>query len=195
MKKIFILLVTGMIASSCYLTKYTHSGDANSRLDFSQGKWLLNEIKASYYVKDKLFKITKKEFSELLGERLSVINETNDILISPNLKKSEISKYWLREIKNGSNYDYFINITTRVYSDEIGDILLGEVIEPAHNSVTLKVEIYDLNLLERVYIHSVNADLNVHGNGFAFAKSPENMLISSFKRVMRKIKKNRIHNK
>ena len=191
MKKTFILLLI-ISFTSCHIPKYTYSGNVNSSLDFSKGRWLLNDIESSKNIKNDLTKIADKGFSKLLGNRFSILNETQGIL-TPRKITSNPSKSILKDIKNGTDFDFFINIRTEKMSDEIGDIQIGHVYSKHENSVEIIIDIYDLKLLEKVYSTSAFGILSIpedDNQDFAFAKGTNRMIISGFKKIMKKIKKN-----
>lgn len=195
MKKTLILLII-ITFTSCHIPRYTYFGNVNSSLDFSKGRWLLNDIESSKNIKNNLTKIADKEFSKLLGNRFSILNETEGILI-PRKITSNPSKSILKDIKNGTGFDFFINIRTETMSDEIGDIQIGHVYSKHENSVEINIEIYDLNLLEKIYSQSVIGNLSIpedDNQDFAFAKGTNRMIINGFKKIMKKIKKNQRKN-
>ncbi len=192
MKKLTILLITFITFSSCHFPTYKHSGNVNSSLDFRKGKWLLNNIKSPKEVNYVLTKIAREEFSKLLGERFSTLNEAKDILVPLIKNKDNFNKSILRDIKNGTGFDYFINIKGYTNKNEIGDIQIGSVHSRLENNVEISIEIYDLNLLERFYLHTVVGRLTINENNqdFAFAKGTEKLTIKGFEKIMKKIKRN-----
>ena len=193
MKKIVILTIIIISFLSCHFPNYRHSGNVNSSLDFRKGKWLLNNIESPKGVNYILTKIAREKFSKLLGERFSTLNESKGILVPLiNNNNNNLRKSTLREIKNGTGFDYFINIKAKTNKNEIGDLQIGSVDSRLENNVEVSIEIYDLNLLERFYFHSVIGNLTVKENNqdFAFAKGTENLTIKGFKKIMKKIKKN-----
>ena len=46
-----ILVFILALCFSCHTAKYSYSGDINGSLDFSKGKWLLNDIDAPFQIK------------------------------------------------------------------------------------------------------------------------------------------------
>ena len=118
MKKIFALLIV-ITFTACHSTKYTHSGNVNSRLDFKKGKWLLHTVEAPKSIKESLTNIASEKFTELLGNRFSDVNTTRGILLPANIT-TNLSKADLKDIKNGTGYDFFIKINATVISDEVG---------------------------------------------------------------------------
>jgi hypothetical protein len=192
MKKTLTLLIIITTITSCHFPSYIHSGDVNSSLDFRKGKWLLNNVESPKRISSILTKIANEEFSELLGENFSTLNQTKGILIPLNTTNKDLSKSTLKDIKNGTGFDFFINVKAKTNKNEIGDLQIGSVDSHLENNVEISIEIYDLNLLERFYFHSVIGSLSIQENNqdFAFAKGTENLIIKGFEKIMKKIKKN-----
>ena len=192
MKKLVILTIIIIAFTSCHFPNYRHSGNVNSSLDFRKGKWLLNNIESPKGVNYILTKIAREKFSKLLGERFSTLNQSKGILVPLIEKNNNLKKSTLRDIKNGTGFDFFINIKAKTNKNEIGDLQIGSVYSRLENNVEVSIEIYDLNLLERLYFHSVIGRLTVKENNqdFAFAKGTEKLTIKGFEKIMKKIKKN-----
>lgn len=192
MKKILTLIITALLLASCHFPNYTHSGDVNAQINLKQGKWLLNEVEATKEIKEKLTLTAKKEFSNLLKNRFSVAKETKGILL-PAKVSTNINKNTLKDIKNGTNYDFFITIKATIIANEIGDFQIGSISSPKENSGIVTVEIYNLNLLEKVYTQTVIGTLSIRkdNSDFAFAKGANNLIQNSLKRIIKNIKKNR----
>ena len=127
MKKIIFLLIILTTFSSCHFPSYRHSGNVNSSLDFRKGKWLLNNIESPKEVNYVLTKIAREKFSKILGERFSTLNEAKNILVPLLKNKNNLNKSILRDIKNGTDFDYFINIRANTNKNEIGGLQIGPV--------------------------------------------------------------------
>lgn len=194
MKKIFALLIV-ITFTACHSTKYTHSGNVNSRLDFKKGKWLLHAIDAPKSIKESLTNIATEKFTELLGDRFSDSFTTRGILLPSNIT-NDLSKAVLKDIKNGTGFDYFIKINAAVISDEVGVLGHGNIMSSSENRGEVTVTIYDLNLLEEMYSQSVVGNVFVPENydNLALTKSAGSIIIKGFKRIMKKIHKNQIKN-
>ena len=181
--------------TSCNLVKYVHSGNVNSRLDFKEGKWLLNHVISSKNVKE--YGLTKKaneKFSELLGDRLLLVDTKKGILI-PGVISENPDKSILKDIKNGSGCDYFIDVRTKKTSDEVDVFGAGNDLMSSNENVgEINLTIYDLNLLEEIYSQSVVGRLFVpeNQNNFALSKSANSIITTGLEKIMKKIKKNQI---
>ena len=192
MKKVFILLIV-VILISCNSVKYIHSGNVNSRLNFKKGKWLLNEITATKDIKHNLTRISNEKFSELLGGRFVKLNDARGVLIPRDIS-SDPSKFILKDIKNGTGFDFFIDIRAKKKADEVDVFGGGNVMSSSENIGEITLIIYDLNLLEKVYSQSIIGKLFVPENkeNFALSKSAGNIIICGLERIFKKIKKNQI---
>ncbi|WP_299122173.1 hypothetical protein [uncultured Tenacibaculum sp.] len=191
-KKIFIILTT-IAFISCHSTKYYHSGNVNSSLNFQKGKWLLKNVESHKNIQDILTKIAKEEFKILLGKRFSIATNVGGIFV-PNTIPNNPSKSILEDIKNGTGYDYLINIKAKKISDEVGFLETGNTLSSLENSGEITLEIYDLNLLEKIYSQSAIGKMHIPKNNedFGFSKSADNIIITSLTRILKKIKKNQI---
>ena len=196
MKKLIFLLIILTTFSSCHFPSYRHSGNVNSSLDFRKGKWLLNNIESPKEINYVLTKIAREKFSKILGKRFSTLNEAKNILVPQLKNKDSFNKSILKDIKNGTDFDYFINIRANTNKSEIGDVQIGPVYSRLENNVEISIEIYDLNLLERFYFHTVVGNLTIDENNqdFAFTKSVEKLTRKGFEKIMKKIKRNERRN-
>jgi len=174
-----IIILSLLLFTSCHSTKYTYSGDKNAKLNFTTGTWLLNDIQSPARIKNDLTKIANGRFTSLLGNRLSNIYSIDAIL--PNKIPLDPSKSIISDIKNGTNYDYFINIKVESISEDFGDIIIGEVNSPVENHGKVTLEVYDLNLATTVYSQSINARIHISKDtqDVSFAKSTNNLLIKA----------------
>lgn len=107
--KAFKFLILVFLFSSCNLPKYYFKDDSiTTGVDFSEGKWLLDRIQTSKENEDKLTKMTTDFFEKKLDQRFNtVFNEK--VLISQK-NNFPLSSEELKQIKIGTNYDFFIQI-------------------------------------------------------------------------------------
>ena len=194
MKYLYILLAV-IVITSCNSVKYTHSGDVNSRLDFRKGKWLLNDVTFFKNIrKDGLTEMANERFSELLGNRLLVVSNMKGMLIPSNISAS-LDKSILKDIKNGTGYDYFIDIRTKNIANEVDIFGAGSSqTDPSKNIGEVTLSIYDLNMFKILYSQTVVGKLVVSekDNDYALSKNSNLIIHSALKRIMKKIKKNQI---
>lgn len=194
MKYLYILLAV-IVITSCNSVKYTHSGDVNSRLDFRKGKWLLNDVTSFKNIrKEGLTEMANERFYELIGNRLLVVSNMQGLLIPSNISSS-LDKSILKDIKNGTGYDYFIDIRTKNISNEVGVLGTGSSqTDLSKNIGEVTLSIYDLNMFEIIYSQTVVGKLVVseRENDYALSKNSTLIIHSALKRIMNKIKKNQI---
>lgn len=194
MKYLYILLAL-IVITSCNSVKYTHSGDVNSRLDFRKGKWLLNDVTSFKNIrKEGLTEMANERFYELIGNRLLVVSNMQGLLIPSNISSS-LDKSILKDIKNGTGYDYFIYIRTKNISNEVGVLGTGSSqTDLSKNIGKVTLSIYDLNMFEIIYSQTVVGKLVVseRDNDYALSKNSTLIIHSALKRIMNKIKKNQI---
>lgn len=194
MKYLYILLAL-IVITSCNSVKYTHSGDVNSRLDFRKGKWLLNDVTSFKNIrKEGLTEMANERFYELIGNRLLVVSNMQGLLIPSNISSS-LDKSILKDIKNGTGYDYFIDIRTKNISNEVGVLGTGSSqTDLSKNIGEVTLSIYDLNMFEIIYSQTVVGKLVVseRDNDYALSKNSTLIIHSALKRIMNKIKKNQI---
>ena len=126
MKKCF-LLVFSMVVWSCGGAKYTYFFDTGKQLDFSEGKWILNNTKSNSKLFDnKLYYASLNEFEKILGDSLFEMNELRSSkLVAPKIKFN-LSQSDLEELKRNTDNDYLINITGNTISDGAGSLILSD---------------------------------------------------------------------
>lgn len=196
MKKIIALLVLCLLLTSCSFPTYVFDNKAQTTgLDFSKGKWLLNEIDAPYEVKQKLTKSALTDFSANLSTRLNYIHTTKGLLlprkIDLNPNKNELS-----DLKKGTGFDYFINIKASNVNDEFGsiDVTPHKLNSGSKKESAIVIEIYDLNLLAVVYSQKVIGSINLpqDSNDVHFTKTANSLILGGYERIIKDINKKSI---
>ncbi|HLA55399.1 MAG TPA: hypothetical protein VK623_04830, partial [Flavobacterium sp.] len=171
MKKGLISLLLLIAFSSCNISSYQlYNIDQTNGIDFSKGKWLIGEIEANPKYKDELSKLIFKDFTGYLGDRMHyALNET--LLISGKTPFSP-GKKQIKDLKNGTGYDFFINIKCK---DTRSDDSNFEVIE--HNYYLIQMsyalvtlEVYDLNKGTIVYTQTASGRID-EDNSISFRPS------------------------
>jgi hypothetical protein len=193
MKKITGLFFLTTLFISCSFPNYIFENKAQrTGLDFSKGNWLLNEIEAPYGVNDKLTKLALKYFSENLQERFSYINTTKDLLLPRKINLSP-NKNALKDLKTGTNFDYFINIKASHSKNEFEsiDITPHKFNNGGQKKSIVIIEIYDLNLLEIIYSQKVIASINMpkDNNDVHFSNSSNSLILGGYKKLINDIDK------
>mgnify|MGYP003608057114 CR=1 FL=1 len=148
-------LFLSLIFSSCSPPTYLFTTGQRTGVDFTQGKWLLNELDCPKDSKEKLTQKTLEFFRDNLHDRLFYINDVNGLLIT---RKNHLNpnRIKLKELKDGTGFDFFINIVTSKNKSDFWSIeLYQNEYETGKNKSTVILEIYDLNLQEIIYSQKV----------------------------------------
>ncbi|GHA51723.1 hypothetical protein GCM10007103_35210 [Salinimicrobium marinum] len=145
---IFLLLY---IITGCGGAKYSYDFDRGKKVDFKNGKWILNEPYTNYKDND-AYLFAKNEFQKILGDSLFELIELRQTKIIKEQLPLNPGKEELREIKELSNCDFLINIESKIIRDEMGSSAhssnLGKVTK--YNEASTHIQIYDLNKLELI---------------------------------------------
>ena len=188
---IVIFWVILISLSSCNFPKYVFNNRGQTTgLDFTKGKWLLNNIDSPSEVTNQLSKKAKEDFGRYLEGRLFFIYEPKGIILPKNIPINP-SKTTLEEIKKGSNFDYFLNIRAGKLKNELGviDITPNHFYTDRNNQVEVIIEVYDLNLAQNIYSQKVIGTISsTKNNGdVQFYKSSQGLILGCYKRLMKDI--------
>lgn len=124
-------------------------------VDFTSGKWLLNELDCPKNSKEKLTEESVKFFRKKLGDRLSYIHDVNGLLITRKIHLNPNSVK-LKELKEGTGFDFFINIVTKKNKNDLSSVeLYQDESYSGKNEASVILEIYDLNLKQIIYSQNV----------------------------------------
>lgn len=141
--------------SSCTTASYTFATGQRTGVDFTSGKWLLNELDSPNGPKDKLTEESLKYFKKHLGERLFYIHDVRGLLIAQKINLNP-GKTKLKELRDGTGFDFFINISTKKTKSDFSSLeLYQNDNEKGRNEGSVTVEIYDLNLQQIIYSQNV----------------------------------------
>ena len=197
MKKAILLSISYFIVFlSCSPGYYQRELSPQSTgIDFSNGKWLLGNVDVDYEIKDKLTEIIVKDFSKHLNDRFANSLNERSILIRNKIPVNP-SKTLIKELKKGTNYDYFINV--KCFNEKFNNLqsIKGEYVDRFTldnyyyanklNIAIVQLEIYDLNLGIIIYSQKVSGTL---GNGLTTSKAEKKLFISCYKKIMKHINK------
>lgn len=196
MIKRFFFLLFLLVISSCNIPNYYFERTQNTGVDFRTGKWLLNEVDGPKKISEVLIKKSKKDFISFLGERVQYIHDTKGILIGKNVNLNP-SVNQMKDLRNGTKYDYFINIKAGVLKEKLGSINVSNnnFNNDEENRSQVVIEIYDLQNLQIIYSNKVfgstqtpqNSSSDVH-----FSKSSENLVIGCYKKLIKDLSKKSI---
>ena len=175
-------------------------------VDFTSGKWLLNELDCPKNSKDKMTSESIKFFREQLGDRLSYINDVNGLLTTRKIHLNPNSVK-LKELKDGTGFDFFINISTKKNKSDFSSIeLYQNDYETGKNEASVILEIYDLNLKQIIYSQNV-IGITTKGNtksmweteksdklidNITLYKNTNNLMLGALKKAFKDLKKRSI---
>ena len=191
--KAFKFLILVFLFSSCNLPKYYFKDDSiTTGVDFSEGKWLLDRIQTSIENEDKLTKMTTDFFEKKLDQKFNtVFNEK--VLISQK-NNFPLSSEELKQIKIGTNYDFFIQIKSGNSKNELGaiDATPARFNSNLTNEASIQLIIYDLNTQQVIYhknAFGVTGNPEKTNNDVTFSKSPQSLLTGCLKKILKDLDK------
>jgi hypothetical protein len=199
-----------LITLSCSTKSYVLTNHGQTLgVDFTKGKWLLNEIDCPSKSKEKLSLVAYEFLKKNLKDSLFQTKDAKNILITrktplnPNATK-------LKELKDGTGFDYFINISTKRNKSELNSI---ELYQPDNevglNQSEATLEIYDLNNKLIIYTQRVvgsdsketktsvweKPKSNKLIDNINFYKSTNGLMLGSLKKILKDLKRKSILNK
>ena len=192
--KIGVTLIFLFLLWSCHTTKYTHSGNVNSIIDFREGNWILNFIDAPSRIRREFTDKTEEQLRGYLGNRLKLPGELKSAIL-PDIKDDVLNESALEDIQTGTGFDYFIQVKAKVLRNESDSFQIGSVRSRKKNKVMVSFIVYDLNLKQQIYLHNLIAELTVEPNNqdFAIANGVTNMMSKGLDKILKKIDKNCIY--
>ncbi len=136
------------LGSSCVGGKYTYGFDSGKELDFSTGKWILNNVQSNSKIRysKKLYEESYEEFKKILGDSLiDLIALRNSSLVGPDIK-FEPSPSELKELHRNSDSDFLINVRGEIISNNASSFYTNNHSSgyTTSNSSSVSVRIYDL---------------------------------------------------
>lgn len=202
-KPVYFSFLFIFLFSSCQSAHYMFLTGQRTGVDFTSGKWLLNELDCPKNSKDKLTEESLKFFRKNLGERVSYINDVNGLLITRKIHLNPNSVK-LKELKDGTGFDFFINIVSKKNRNDFSSIeLYQDESESGKNEASVILEIYDLNLQQIIYSQNV-VGITTKGNtksmweteksnklidNVTFYKTSNNLMTGALKRIFKDLKK------
>lgn len=172
-------------------------------VDFTKGKWLLNELDCPQNSKEELTLQVTKAFRKNIQDRLFYINDVSGLLIAPKTFLNP-NKVKLKELKDGTGYDYFINIVVKKNRSDLSSVGLYEAKYPSNgkNESEAFLEIYDLNSQQIIYSkHVVGSDqetkVSIFDNkksdklidNISFHKSSNKLMSGSLIKILKRLNK------
>ncbi|MNK65927.1 hypothetical protein D3C87_852350 [compost metagenome] len=191
MKKISLFLFL-LFLSSCNVTNYSVISKYHTQgIDFSNGKWLIGEIEANPYAKNKMTNLVLKDFSEYLQDRVKYSLDEKSLLLPPQVPLNP-SKSMILDLKKGANFDYFVNIKCKNAKNDLSGFEFPDHFyykkQMSYAEVTLQV--YDLNLGEIVYSQTVGGSIE---DDSSLTNTPTTtIIVGTYNKIINDIKKKSI---
>lgn len=208
MKNLKLLSIAFLfVLSSCQAPRYMFMTGQRTGVDFSTGKWLLNEVDSPKNSKEKMTSESLKFFRKTLGERVFYINDVNGLLVTRKIHLNP-NRVKLKELKDGTSFDFFINISTKKSKSDFSSVELYQTeSESGKNEAEVTLEIYDLNLQQIIYSQNV-VGITEKGNtksmwetqksdklvdNVTFYKNTDNLMLGALKRIFKDLNKRSVH--
>lgn len=199
---VLFLMAFLLLFSSCNAPKYTILFDSGKYLDFSHGKWLLNDARSnSRFSNSRLYPLALKEFREILGDSLFEIHDIRRTRLLPREISFDMNRDKLLKLSEDSGCDYLINIKGRVITEGIGSITLPNhelMTDYSSNESSVSIRIFHLKTGIELSSSSVYAKSVEQASAFGtrsneyiptFNTSSDNALLSGAKKLIGKYKK------
>ena len=189
-----------MVFWSCGGAKYTYFFDTGKQLDFSEGKWILNNTESNSVKFDRvLYDASLTEFEKILGDSLLEMHELRSSkLVAPKIGFN-LSERDLRELRQNTDCDFLINIKGNAISDGAGSLTLGDETENSSNRASISISIYDLNAAilissSQVYGKTVHQEpiFPEDKNPPTLNPSSNMIMVKGAKKLIRKYGKNKL---
>ena len=192
MKRILFLILCLLTLNSCNLPSYVFSNPAQTTgVDFTEGKWLLNEIDAPTNSTKYLKETSMRDFKNLLGERLNYVTDVSGLLLTQKKIPLNPSKQIIADIKKGTNYDFFINIKAIETRSDFGSIDLTphKMSKEGINSNEVTIEIYDLKNSQIIYTQKVIASVYNQNDNYDvhISKPSRSLIIGAYNKLIKDI--------
>ena len=187
--KVFKFLILVVLISSCNLPKYYFKDDTiTTGVNFSEGKWLLDRIQTTKENEDKLTKMTTAFFEKKLAQRFNTVFNEKALISQKN--NFPLSREELKQIKTGTNYDFFIQIKSGNSKNELGaiDVTPARFNSNLTNEASIQLIIYDLNTQQVIYhknAFGVTGNPEKNNNDVTFSKSSQSLLFGSLKKIFK----------
>lgn len=193
MKKMLFLALCFASLSSCNLPSYVFTNPGQTTgVDFTNEKWLLNEIDAPANCTKYLKETSIRDFKMLLGERLKYVSDVSGLLLTQQKIPLHPSKQIIADIRKGTNYDFFINIKAIETRNDFGSIDLTphKMSKEGTNSNEVTIEIYDLKNSQIIYTQKVIASVGRQNdnNDVHISKTSRSLIIGAYNKLIKDIK-------
>jgi hypothetical protein len=191
--KVFNFLILVFLFSSCNLPKYYFKEDSTTTgVNFAEGKWLLDRIQISKENEDKLTKMTTDYFGNKLNNRFNNVFSEKILIAQKN--NFPLTSKELKQIKIGTNYDFFIQIKSGNMKNELGsiDTTPSRFNSNLSNEASIQMIIYDLNTQQIIYSKNafgVTGNPEKNSNDVTLSKSSKSLLYGCLKKIFKDLDK------
>jgi hypothetical protein len=143
-----LFLVIIVLVSSCVGGKYVYEFDTGKNLDFSNGKWVFNNVHSNSEFKDnkRLFRESYEEFEKILGDSLiDLTTLRSKSLVKPHIN-FEPTRLELKELYEYSKCDFLINIRGQIVSNNASSFYSNDqrLSYSTSNRSAVFIKIFDL---------------------------------------------------
>tara|TARA_R110001592_G_scaffold47202_2_gene149802 strand:- start:342 stop:992 length:651 start_codon:yes stop_codon:yes gene_type:complete len=159
--KNLILMSIVILSYSCVGGKYTYEFDTGKNLDFSSGKWILNDVRSNSKIENnkRLYEEIHEEFNKILGDSLiDLTSLRNVVLVAPEIK-FEATQSELKELYENSNCDFLINVRGQIISNNASSFYTNNQSSSFNtsNRSSVSIKIYDLKSGTMISSSNANA--------------------------------------
>ena len=202
-KTVVILVVFISCKSNTYILT---NNNYKTGVDFTKGRWLLNQLDCPGTNIQKLNQEAIVFFKKNLNDRYYYRENTSGLLIPYQIPLNP-SKQKLKELKIGTGFDFFINISSKKNKDELSTLgLYEDENSRGKNQSEVSLEIYDLNLQEIIYsqraigTESATKQKSVWEtkksnkliDNISFHRSSNKLMLGSLKKILKDLEKKSI---
>lgn len=191
-----LLILFLLVNISCATPSFHYiNNNINTGVDLKNGKWLLNNIEASYPLNKELHKIINGYFVSKLGKRLFCINNVKSLYL--NDKDLTSSKSKMIALYKETNIHFFICASAKVLKKEFDAIDTTNhrfKNSEKENKVQVEINIYDLKngevlfkktLVGTTVLQQNNSDINL-------TTSNDFMIKKGIKKIIKELDKKSI---
>ncbi|QLE00310.1 hypothetical protein HX109_01540 [Galbibacter sp. BG1] len=196
--KYLIILCLIIIFSSCHSAKYTSNSGSKGILDFTEGKWIINDAVCTNCDKTSLEAKMIDFFKECIKDSLVLLDEERKMSLIKDRIPFEPSKSELKAMAEGTNAAYLITLKGEVIKEEFGGIGYEPDQDNAdyENISASSIAFYDLKTQTQIHFVNTRGGLSVsksiddEDGAFAIAPSSINILNKATKMNIKILKKN-----
>lgn len=191
MIKSFFIIALAALTFSCSAPHiYVEPDLISDKVDFSNGKWLLNNIQVPGEAIVEINKYCTTELRECLGGRLYEISAIKHKYLLPNSLNYTPRATELKDMYAATGFDYLIDIKSEQLTKNIGiDSSTGQ--PPLMSEIKFTVNIFSLERGEKVYSHIVRGHLNygITPAGGVYSKAGKRVYYPALKQAIKDLKK------